>query len=227
MLRLPQYTMPEAFGRLRIIFVISRILSFLLIPFRTVRLKFGRSNDEINTCASASCSCSIMSLRVIFSAVAVSATTGVSGSFARKRPSCWYSGRKSCPHCDTQCASSIAIRLTFTPFSILSISESARSGETYSIFSIPFPSIVATSFSSVLLRLLFRKAAGMPFARNASTWSFMSAMRGETTIVSPSSISAGTWKHSDLPPPVGISTTVSLPLSTHAITSNCVGRNVS
>ena len=39
---------------------------------------------------------------------------------------------------------------------------------------------------------LVPQAAGIPFATKASTWSFMSAMRGVTTIVSPSSIRAGT-----------------------------------
>jgi hypothetical protein len=62
--------------------------------------------------------------------------------------------------------------------------------------------------------VLFTKAAGSPRAVSASTWSFMSEMSGETTTVSPGSMSAGTWKHSDLPPPVGRMTSVSRPAST-------------
>ena len=46
-----------------------------------------------------------------------------------------------------------------------------------------------------------------PRARSTSTWSFISAMSGDTTSVTPPrspSTTAGSWKHSDLPAPVGI-----------------------
>ena len=43
-------------------------------------------------------------------AVAVSATIGTVGNCWRSSPSCLYSGRKSLPHSETQCASSIAKR---------------------------------------------------------------------------------------------------------------------
>ncbi len=43
-----------------------------------------------------------------------------------------------------------------------------------------------------------------PACRRARTWSRISAMRGERTMVTPSRQSAGSWKHSDLPPPVGM-----------------------
>ena len=52
----------------------------------------------------------------------------------------------------------------------------------------------------------FIKAAGIPFALSPSTWSFMSAIKGDTTTVTPSVVTAGIWKHILLPPPVGIST---------------------
>ena len=48
-------------------------------------------------------------------------------------------------------------------------------------------------------------------ACRASTWSFIRAMRGDTTTQVPALTTAGIWKHTDLPPPVGMSTTVSLP----------------
>ncbi len=50
----------------------------------------------------------MISSRVGASAVAVSAIRGTSGQRSRSSDSAPYSGRKSCPHCETQCASSIA-----------------------------------------------------------------------------------------------------------------------
>ena len=43
------------------------------------------------------------------------------------------------------------------------------------------------------VRLLLMYAAATPDALSAMTWSFISDMRGETTSVTPSSISAGSW----------------------------------
>ena len=57
-------------------------------------------------------------------------------------------------------------------------------------------------------------AAEMPRARNASTWFFMSAMSGDSTTVVPGRSSAGSWKQSDFPEPVGITATRSRPSST-------------
>jgi hypothetical protein len=37
------------------------------------------------------------------------------------------------------------------------------------------------------------KVAGRPTLSSVSTWSFISEMSGETTIVTPGSTSAGTW----------------------------------
>ena len=37
------------------------------------------------------------------------------------------------------------------------------------------------------------RAAGTPSARSASIWSFISAISGETTTVTPSSMRAGSW----------------------------------
>ena len=71
----------------------------------------------------------------------------------------------------------------------------------------------------------FRNVAGMPPACSASTWSFISAISGETTTVRPSRASAGSWKQSDLPPPVGSSAKTSLPASESRMISSCNGRN--
>jgi hypothetical protein len=48
-----------------------------------------------------------------------------------------------------------------------------------------------------------RNVAGIPASVSASTWSFISAISGDTTSVSPGCSSAGSWKQRDLPPPVG------------------------
>ena len=52
----------------------------------------------------------------------------------------------------------------------------------------------------------------------------MSAISGDTTTVVPSSSSAGSWKQSDLPAPVGITATRSRPSSTASAASRCPGR---
>src|SRR5690606_23590964 len=55
--------------------------------------------------------------------------------------------------------------------------------------------------------------------------SFISAINGVTTMQIPSLCMAGTWKHRDLPPPVGIRASVSLPANTDAMISDCKGLN--
>ena len=49
-------------------------------------------------------------------------------------------------------------------------------------------------------------------------------MSGETTTVSPGRRSAGSWKQSDLPPPVGSTAKTSLPASESRMISSCNGR---
>jgi hypothetical protein len=71
-----------------------------------------------------------MSVRVAASAVAVSASAWTPPRRRRTSPSSRYSGRKSCPHCETQCASSIASRLIPERASHSAVAELAsRSGE--------------------------------------------------------------------------------------------------
>ena len=67
----------------------------------------------------------------------------------------------------------------------------------------------------------------MPLAFNAPTWSFISEMSGDTMTAIPSITNADIWKHNDLPPPVGISTSESPPPTVCRIISSCIGRNVS
>ena len=50
-----------------------------------------------------------------------------------------------------------------------------------------------TTWNSPLVMELLTKAAGMPAASRAATWSFIREIRGEMTSESPGSIRAGTW----------------------------------
>ena len=50
-------------------------------------------------------------VRVLSSAVAVTAMIGTLGKMCRSRDRSSYSGRNAGPHCEMQCASSMAIRL--------------------------------------------------------------------------------------------------------------------
>src|SRR5580704_4723604 len=55
----------------------------------------------------------------------------------------------------------------------------------------------------------------------------MSAIKGETTMLSPALSTAGNWKQRDLPPPVGMSASTSLPASTSRTTASWPGRKSS
>jgi hypothetical protein len=68
--------------------------------------------------------------------------------------------------------------------------------------------------------------AGTPAASSASTWSFISAMSGDTTTDSPGRTTAGSWKHRLFPPPVGKSAITSRPPSASRMISSWSGRNV-
>ena len=135
----------------------------------------------------ASCSRSTMSARVWASAVAVSAMRGTSGkrSCSSDRPR--YSSRKSWPHWLTQCASSIANRLSRPR----SCSESSiarkrgvrmRSGAAYSSTRRP-----AQQLALDAPRLVGRRASSSgtpactPSSSSAPTWSCISAISGLTT----------------------------------------------
>ncbi|CFP69318.1 Uncharacterised protein [Bordetella pertussis] len=70
----------------------------------------GRSKLATKWRASSRARRCAISLRVAAVAVAVSAMRGTSGQRSCSIDSPRYSGRKSCPHCETQCASSMANR---------------------------------------------------------------------------------------------------------------------
>src|SRR5512132_3116281 len=66
----------------------------------------------------------------------------------------------------------------------------------------------------------------MPRRRRSSTWSFISAMSGETTRVRAGRSTAGSWYPIDLPDPVGITASTSRPASTARTTSSWPGRKL-
>ena len=73
----------------------------------------------------------------------------------------------------------------------------------------------------------FRAPASTPASRKPETWSRISAISGEMTTVSPLWRSAGSWKQSDLPPPVGMMASTSRPARMAATISSCPGRKAS
>ena len=58
-----------------------------------------------------------------------------------------------------------------------------------------------------------------------STWSFIRACKGEITTVRAPTCSldaiAGSWKHSDLPPPVGMTASTGSSASTAVVITSC------
>ena len=93
-----------------------------------------------------------------------------------------------------QWASSTANRDILTPDSAR-VNDLAlnRSGAMYASFSLP--AARASNASDCLAQdcELFIMSAGIPRALRASTWSFISAMSGDITMVTPSSSMAGSW----------------------------------
>ena len=93
-----------------------------------------------------------------------------------------------------QCASSTANRPIFTlPNARENDCALNLSGATYASFSSPRSRAASTSHCCSQVCELFIIAAGMLRAASASTWSFISAISGETTSVMPSSSIAGSW----------------------------------
>ena len=131
-------------------------------------------------------------------AVAVSAIMGILSPI---RPIiCFkflYSGLKSWPHSLIQCASSIAIKDTFTERKNSTFSSLVSdSGATYKSFVMPFTISSFTRFTSVLFNEEFKTWAipsSFEIPRMASTWFFIKAIKGDTTMAVPSCMSAGNW----------------------------------
>ena len=135
-----------------------------------------------------------MSARTRSVAVAVSAINGISGKRPRNSAICRYSGRKSCPHSLMQCASSIAISPGCHSAKRSNISGSInRSGATYSRRYSPLYRPARRRRAAAAPSVEFKNVADTPASCSASTWSFISAISGETTIVSPPLTRAGNW----------------------------------
>ena len=158
----------------------------------------GRSKLETNSCAPPSASRWKISVRVMASAVAVSAMRGTPGKCcvisARRR----YSGRKSCPHwlhavslVDREQRDAAAVRDLLS--TARNEGSSSRSGATYSRSSSPALQRARMAAVSSADDVEFQYAARTPSSRNASTWSCMSAMSGDTTMPTPGRSSAGSW----------------------------------
>ena len=104
-----------------------------------------------------------------------------------------YSGRKEAPHCEMQCASSMAMR-SIPIFCNAPIIRSviSRSGLRYNSRTSPAATRfqIATLSSREAAELMV--SAATPASFSAATWSCMRATRGETMIESPPFTSAGT-----------------------------------
>lgn len=115
--------------------------------------------------------CWAMSDATSFVAVAVVAKTGTHEGNKRVRSRIRRkAGRKSCPHEEIQCASSITTKLIFIlRTSFCQISFSCLSGAIYKILRRPcFANSIVSRFCSNVCSL-FMSQAGMPLAANAET----------------------------------------------------------
>ena len=108
-----------------------------------------------------------------------------------------YSGRKSCPHSEIQCASSTATNDIGTVFKKLAYSSLiSDSGATYSNLVLPLLISSITSRISFLVSDELSTCAILSvdeMPRIASTWFFIRAIRGEITMAVPSKTKAGSW----------------------------------
>ena len=80
---------------------------------------------------------------------------------------------------------------------------------------------------SAASRLELMQVAAIPLSCSCRTWSCISAISGERTSVTPLRRMAGSWKHRDFPPPVGITAITSRPFRTSRTIASCPGRNES
>ena len=127
-------------------------------------------------------------------AVAVRASRRGRPSRATAGPISRNAGRKSCPHCEMQCASSITSRATLAAERRSRNAGSAsRSGVVKTIFASPAAIACSAASTSAAGKALLSCQAATPSPRSLSHWSFISAISGETTTVVPGSSRAGSW----------------------------------
>ena len=103
-------------------------------------------------------------------------------------------------------------------------SDDSRSGDTYKILTAPKTQFSSVARISSWVSPVCMAAAAMLRRLRFITWSFMRAMSGVITMHTPVMVSAGTWNVIDLPPPVGMSPSVSRPLLMLSIISRCMPR---
>ena len=161
----------------------------------TSKYRFGRSNPVTVTNGSRRPSSVTMSRRTRSVAVAVkAATAGRCGRDAMNSPMPRYAERKSCPHWETQCASSTAMSAIGTcAANRRNRSVSKRSGATYSSLTCPAAAWASTMPCSSGSCVVLMYAELRPASFRASTWSRISEISGEMTMVTPGSNAAGIW----------------------------------
>jgi len=137
----------------------------------------------------------MISSRTGGAAVAVSASTGGRPSASIAAPSRRYSGRKSCPHSLTQCASSTTnSEIGATASSSITDGFASCSGARKR--NSRASSASSASASSRSARGSVELSCAAPPAassRSASTWSRWSAISGEMTTVAPGVSSPAIW----------------------------------
>ena len=127
-------------------------------------------------------------------AVAVSASSVGLPNEGSALPISRKAGRKSWPHCEMQCASSMTTREGGRAAnSATNAGSASRSGVVKTMVALPSTiAAFAAAVSSALMELLSCTAA-MPCSRSLSHWSFINAINGETTRVGQGNNVAGSW----------------------------------
>ena len=127
-------------------------------------------------------------------AVAVSARSDGAPSSRKALPISRKAGRKSWPHCEMQCASSItSIDGGRSANRAVKSRSVSRSGVVKTIFASPLRIAASAAAISSAATALFNCTAARPRPRSLSHWSFISAISGDTTRVAPGSSTAGSW----------------------------------
>jgi len=196
-----------------------------LFSVRTILYdRFGRKKEVCMSWASSSWRDAKISSLTFWVAVAVSAITGGRLITLWNWLICLYAGLKSCPHCEIQWASSTANNEIGKVFSrSVTIGLRKRSGERYKSLMFPNAHWSKASINSFSFIDPWIDMARMFLLFKAETWSIIKATKGLTTTQMPSCRSAVSWKHNDLPPPVGSTTKVFLPERDASIASSCPG----
>ena len=119
-------------------------------------------------------------------AVAVRPRIGGRPSTSAARRSPRYDGRKSWPHCDTQCASSTQNSENFTPASAsCTVGVLTDSGVIITSLILPSRTAARSAARSFAVRVESMRTTATPAAFSLRNWSSISASSGDTTRVGP------------------------------------------